>query len=40
MRLLFTPKEQAYSIIGKDACRTAAPEDNQCTKRISGVIVR
>jgi hypothetical protein len=39
MRLLFTPKEQTYSIIDKDACRTAAPEYSQCIRRISGVIV-
>jgi hypothetical protein len=39
MRLPFTPKNQTYSIIENDACRTEAPEDIQCIKRINGVIV-
>jgi hypothetical protein len=39
MRPLFTPKDQTYSIIEKDACRTEAPEDIPCIKRINGVIV-
>jgi hypothetical protein len=40
MRLSFRPKDQTYSIIEKDACRTEAPEDLPCIKRIKGVIVR
>jgi hypothetical protein len=40
MRPLFTPKDQTYSIIEKDACMTEAPEHFPCIKRIKSVIVR